>query len=78
MTEADLKAADLQKQEEAKALTAVPTPWWQKPWVIGAGAGAVVVIGAIVAGSVYAATRPPVYTYSVNSWCHASDCPPLN
>jgi len=75
ITDAEVRAAEDQRAADAKA--AGPTDWYKRPWVIGASAGAVVLIAsAVVLGVVFGSNHPP--TYTINNWCHASDCPPLN
>jgi hypothetical protein len=47
------------------------------PWTwAGVGAGVVIIVGTAVA--VGLATQPHHLSYSVDNWCHASDCPPAN
>lgn len=75
ITDAEVKALEERRAAEAAA-NAGPTDWYKKPWVIGAGAGAVVVVvGVIVTAAVLGSKTTTTYTF--NNWCHASDCPPL-
>jgi hypothetical protein len=67
---------EIEKAREPEA-PSDPNAWYKRPWVWGAAAGGVVLISIIVGASV-AASRPPTYHYSVMSFCHASDCPPVN
>ncbi|MBK7864562.1 MAG: PEGA domain-containing protein [Archangiaceae bacterium] len=75
ITDAEVKAAEVRREEAAVA--AQPSDWYKKPWAIATGA---VLLGGIIAGVtagiVVSSNKPP--TYSFSSWCHASDCPPLN
>ncbi|MBL8952051.1 MAG: PEGA domain-containing protein [Myxococcaceae bacterium] len=76
ITDAEVKNIEEKRANEIAA-GASPDAWYQKPWVIGAGAGAVVVVVAtIVTVAVVAKKNPPTYTF--NNWCYASDCPPRN
>jgi hypothetical protein len=76
ITDAEVKQLEEKRAADAVAATN-PDAWYKKPWVIGAGAGAaVVIIGTIIVVGIAAKRNPPTYTF--NNWCHASDCPPLN
>jgi hypothetical protein len=56
----------------------VEKPWYKTPYAIGGCAVAGAVVVGVVIGVVVAVTRPPVVRYTLDNWCHASDCPPAH